>query len=236
MSPSVTHIVAEIASARLEELADPAKAAPMQAYMKTDMPFRGVQKAGRMPIARELRREHPPTDAEDYRAQVMSLWSLPHREEKYLAIGVAVDHPAFVTLDQLDLYEFLIRDGAWWDFVDDVASRLVGRLHLDHPAEMTPVLRRWIGDEDLWIRRSAIIAQLRHRDRTDVDLLFELCAARAHETEFFIRKAIGWALREHAKTDPEAVWGFVDRMGDRLSGLSRREATKHRVPGVSAGG
>ena len=221
------HPVAEVVGTRLAAAADPAKAGPMQAYMKTDMPFHGVQQPGRAPIARELRRDHAPATAAEYRSQVESVWALPHREEKYLAIGIAVDHPRFVTLEHLDLYEFLIRDGAWWDFVDDVASRLVGRLHLDHPTEMEPVLRRWVDDEDMWIRRSAIIAQLRHKDQTDHRLLFDLCTSRAHETEFFIRKGIGWALREYAKTDPDAVRAYVDEMGDRLSGLSRREATRH---------
>lgn len=118
-------------------------------------------------------------------------------------------------------------EGAWWDLVDDVAANLVGALLLGHRAAMRPVMEAWVDDDDMWRRRTAILSQLRHRDQTDAEMLFDFCRRRAHETEFFIRKAIGWALREYSKTDPGAVAAFLRRHGDELSGLSRREAAKH---------
>jgi 3-methyladenine DNA glycosylase AlkD len=92
---------------------------------------------------------------------------------------------------------------------------------------MTPRIREWIDDADMWLRRSAIIGQIGHKEATDTELLFDACVSRMHETEFFIRKAIGWALREYAKTDPSAVVAFATEHRNELSGLSFREATKH---------
>lgn len=215
------------ATRSLAGVADAEKARAMAAYLKTDMPFYGVQKPGRSPILRELIREHAPADREEYERLVLALWALPHREEKYLALGVAVGHQEFVTPASLPLYRRLIVQGAWWDFVDEVATHLIRPLATGYPADVWPVVDRWIDDPDMWLRRTAIICQVGAKGQTDPDRLFGYCAARAHEGDFFIRKAIGWALREYAKTDPDAVAVFVAEHRERLSGLSYREATKH---------
>lgn len=212
-------------STELRARADPDKAAPMAAYMKTDMPFYGVQRPGRRAVLASVA-DLRPTTPEEYEAGVLALWTLPHREEKYLAIDVARHWSEFIQPGALPLYERLIREGAWWDLVDGVAPYLVGRLLLEHREAMTPVLETWIDDPDLWIRRAAIIAQLKHRERTDADMLFRFCLARAHETGFFIRKAIGWALREHSKAAPEAVAAFLAENRNRLSTLSVREGSR----------
>jgi 3-methyladenine DNA glycosylase AlkD len=211
----------------LAGLADPARAAPMAAYMKTDMPFYGVPMPARVPILRELKIRFPPADRADYRAKVLSLWNLPHREEKYLAIGYAWTFKKHVTFDQMDLFERMIVEGSWWDFVDELATHMVGQVLLEDRLRMRPVLGRWIDDEDMWLRRSAILSQNRHKGQTDQALLFDFCLRRAHEKEFFIRKAIGWALREYARTQPNQVREFLAEHRDRLSGLSLREASKH---------
>lgn len=224
---SKTAEMVRFVQSELSQLADPVRAAPMAAYMKTTMPFYGVPKPGRQPIARQLKTDFPPNDADDYRSKVLALWQLPHREEKYLAIGYAWAFKKHVVYAQLDLFEVMITEGAWWDFVDELASPIVGKIVLDDRPRMRPVLKRWIEGEDMWLRRSAILCQNRHKTHTDQEMLFDYCRRRAHEKEFFIRKAIGWALREYARTDPEAVRGFLDEMGDKLSGLSRREAAKH---------
>jgi 3-methyladenine DNA glycosylase AlkD len=211
----------------LSAQANPEKAVGMQAYMKTDMPFYGVQKPGRAPIARQLVKEFPPTTHAEYTALVLGLWDLPHREEKYLALEVAQHFRSFVDTASLPLYRRLIVEGAWWDFVDEVATHLVGHLVVHGPRENWPEVDTWIDDPDMWLRRSAIICQVGAKQRTDAARLFFFCEARLEEKEFFIRKAIGWALREYAKTDPGAVAGFATEHRDRLSGLSFREATKH---------
>ena len=227
---SVLRVIDELVSTaqrRLAEKANPADAAPMAAYMKTDQPFYGVKAQPRRVIARQIMREFPISDGAEYEEAVSTMWALPHREEQYLAIDLAIGWSDFVTLDRLPLYRRMVIEGAWWDLVDGIASKLVGRLMWEHRDTMTPIMEQWIDDDDMWIRRTAILSQLGHKAETDAELLFEFCRRRAHEKEFFIRKAIGWALREYAKADPDAVRGFVAEMSDQLSGLSRREATKH---------
>jgi len=125
----------------------------------------------------------------------------------------------------LPLYRKLIVSGAWWDHVDELSHRVGELLVLDRPA-MTPTLRAWAVDTDIWLRRSAIIAQLGAKQSTDLDLLTYAIEASIGEREFFLRKAIGWALREYARTDPGWVSVFVAEHPD-LSPLSRREALKH---------
>ncbi|MDX1468765.1 MAG: DNA alkylation repair protein [Acidimicrobiia bacterium] len=211
----------------LADRADPDKAAAMQAYMKTDMPFYGVQQPGRTPILRAVLGEFRPATRDEYEVLVLGLWNLPHREERYIALGLAVRCTEFVVPYSLPLYKRLIVEGAWWDFVDEVATHLIRPLVVAHPAVTWPEVDTWIDDGDMWLRRSAILCQIGAKEHTDEGRLFAFCAARAHETEFFIRKAIGWALREHAKTNPEAVVRFVNTHREQLSGLSFREATKH---------
>ena len=215
----------------LAAAANPEKAVGMQAYMKTNMPFYGVRKAGRTPIMRTLFKEYVPTDREDYEELVLALWNLPHREEKYLALGVAGRHKRFIIPASMPLYQRLILEGAWWDLVDEVATHIVRHLVIEHPDRTWTRVDGWIDHDDMWLRRSAIICQVGAKGATDSDRLFAFCAARAFEEEFFIRKAIGWSLREYSKTNPQAVADFALAHRGALSGLSFREATKH-IPGL----
>ena len=202
--------------------ADPSKAAGMRAYMKSSMPFRGVQKPGRTEIASAVFPASPLAGFEAWRDTVLELWrEATYREERYLAIALARDsrYREHRTVAALPLYEELIVTGAWWDFVDEVATRLVGEL------DIPEVLREWSTVDDVWKRRSAIIAQITHRDRTDAELLFDCIEPNRGDREFFIRKAIGWALREYAKVDPDAVERYCAT--HELSPLSRREALRN---------
>ncbi len=210
----------------LAALADPRKAREMAAYMKTEMPFYGVAAGARRKIAREAKRRFPIAGPSAYRKAIDALWRRPHREEKYVAIALARLHGPFVGPESLPLYERLIREGGWWDFVDEIAQHLVGGALLKDPEAVWPTLDRWIDDPDLWIRRTALLCQNRHREHTDEARLFRYCRARAHEEEFFIRKAVGWALRQYAYTAPEAVRWFLETYRDELSSLSFREAAR----------
>jgi 3-methyladenine DNA glycosylase AlkD len=211
----------------LEAVADPGRAISMAAYMKTDMPFYGVSSPARRPIARELKLRYPVGSATEYRDNVRLLWALPHREEKYLAIDYALSFRSQITIEQVDLYQQMVVEGSWWDFVDAIAADLVGRVVLLDRAKMRSTLEDWIDHDNMWLRRTALLAQLRHKTATDEAMLFDFCRRRAHEKEFFIRKAIGWALREYARVNPEAVREFLRNHEAQLSRLSRREAAKH---------
>ena len=212
----------EAIRSELAARADPAKAPDMQAYMKSEMPFLGVQKAGRTEIARIVFASFPLAGFEEWRDTVLRLWrEATYREERYLAIALARDrrYREHRTMAALPLYEELIVTGAWWDFVDEVAIRLVGEL------DLSAFLREWARDEDMWKRRTAIIAQVARKRETDAELLFDCIEPNRADREFFIRKAIGWALREYSKVDPDGVERYCAT--HELSPLSRREALRN---------
>jgi 3-methyladenine DNA glycosylase AlkD len=228
MSASSKDLV-QFVQSRFRPLADPKKAGEMAAYLKTEMPFYGVQKPDRAPVYREMKKRFAPTSRRQYEACVRALWRLAHREEKYAALEYASQATRFITSESLPLYEKLIREGAWWDFVDLVAIHLVGQTLLLERKRVRPIIEAWIDDDDFWIRRSALLSQIKHKEKTDAKQLFDHCLRRAHETEFFIRKAIGWALREYSYTEPQAVRKFLLANRDRLSKLSFREGAKQLV-------
>ncbi len=222
------HIQTQLAAA-----ADPTKAGPMQAYMKTDMPFYGVQAAARRQIVKAVAADNPLDPKRDHgvvRRSVELLWAMPHREEKYAAITLARSwRGAFIAPHMMDLYEKLIREGAWWDFVDELAIHLVGPCLLRDREHIAPLIEKWLTDDDMWIRRSALLAHNRHKKDTDGQTLLRHCLTLAHEPHFFIRKAIGWALREYSYTAPQTVADFVRQHHDALSKLSRKEATRRLI-------
>ncbi|HYA34770.1 MAG TPA: DNA alkylation repair protein [Candidatus Binataceae bacterium] len=206
--------------------ADPKKAAEMAAYMKTSMPFYGVAKPLRADIERAIKRIFAPATRRECERAVMGLWRLEHREEKYLAISVARMYPEFIAPESLKIYERMIREGGWWDFVDEIASKLVGAVLLENRPLVAPIMDRWIRDDDLWIRRAAILSQIGHKAATDHAQLFGYCTLCAGENEFFVRKAIGWALRQYSYTAPDRVRAFVRANRTHLSPLSYREAMR----------
>lgn len=216
-------------STALDRLRDPEKAVAMAAYMKTDMAFYGVQKPERTPILREIKKTFKPTCLDEYNEAVLALWGQVHREEKYFAINYAACFPQFVVNSSIPLYEKLIREGAWWDFVDAISAELVGVVYLNERKLVKPTINKWSNDKDKWIRRSSLICQLQHKEETDHEQLFSFCLNMSAEKEFFIQKAIGWALREYSKTNPKAVKNFLSQNKKVLSALSYREGAKHLI-------
>lgn|SRR5690606_12059742 len=227
-------LVREMRSA-LAAAGDPDKAAPMQAYMKSAMPFLGVQKPARVAALRPVLLRHTLPDRGSWEGTIRTLWDgAGYREHRYAAIDLARHRPysAWATdLRSLDLYDHMIVTGAWWDYVDEIAIRLVGPLLRQHPDDMDDVVRRWSRDPDRWRRRAAVICQVGAREATDLALLTACVLDNAADPDFFLRKGIGWALREYAKADPAWVRAFVSAYQSRLSPLSAREATRnlHRM-------
>ncbi|CUU59904.1 3-methyladenine DNA glycosylase AlkD [Parafrankia irregularis] len=216
--------------AALAGAADPARAPAMRAYMKSEMLFRGVPKPVRERALRPVLAERTLPSQSSWRATVRALWrEAEYREERYAAIDLTGHraYRAYQRADTLDLYEEMITTGAWWDYVDEIASRRVGPLLAADPAAIRPVMLRWSRDGDLWRRRTSIICQLSFKAATDLDLLYACIDANLDDRDFFIRKAIGWALRRYAWTNPTEVRRFVTARGDALSPLSRREALKN---------
>lgn len=217
----------------LRELADPERAAGAQAYMKSSLPSLGVRVPEVRRTAAKAAREFPPASAGQLRATVLELWrSSAFREERYAAIDLTAHRLVPEDLAMLPVYEEIIRTGAWWDFADGVSGRICNLL-LAHPAKMSGVLRRWSRDPDLWVRRAAITSQLRAGKATDPQLLAAVIEPNLADREFFIRKAIGWALRQYARTAPEWVEAFVAGQGDAMSPLSRKEALRRIAAGAA---
>ena len=215
--------------AALRDAADPVRAPQQQAYMKSDMPYFGVGVPDCRRIACAVFRAHPLPDAGAWEAALLDLWRRAvHREERYAAIELLLfrRYSHWLEPARLAMVEELVVTGAWWDYVDAIAGRGVGAMLAAHPHRMKAVLREWAKDDDIWKRRTAILAQLRAKDETDTALLADAIRPSIGDPEFFLRKGIGWALREYSKTDPAWVLAFVEAHPE-LSVLSRREALKH---------
>jgi 3-methyladenine DNA glycosylase AlkD len=206
--------------------ADPDRAAPMRRYMRDQFPYLGIPTPARRMLSRQVLVGLPAPTEDELRTVALACWALPQREYQYFAADWLIRHAAVLSPGFLSTARHLIITKSWWDTVDELADQVVGAIVAGHPATVS-TMDKWLVDDDLWLRRTALLHQLRYGGRTDADRLFRYCLARAGERDFFIRKAIGWVLRQYARTDPEAVRRFVDAHRDRLSPLSIREATRH---------
>ena len=204
--------------------ADDAKA--MQAYMKTEQPFYGVKAPERKAIFKQAREHTKITSFIEYKRLVLWLWSGENREEQYLAMDVAEYYKAFRTLEAFPIYEEMLTEATHWDTADKLASNLIGPLVKEH-RELESVVCNWRESDNMWLRRASLLVHLKHKADTNLPLLEETILMLANEKEFFIRKAIGWVLREYAKTDADYVKSFVLAHQEQLSPLSQQEALKN---------
>ncbi|MFI5725178.1 DNA alkylation repair protein [Streptomyces cyaneofuscatus] len=222
--------LADAVLARLTELyapaADPVQAEGAAAYMKHIAPFLGIPTPRRRALSKAVLAGTGRPDERDCTAIALRCWGLPEREYQYFAVDYLRRYVASCSSGFLPVLRHLVTTTPWWDTVDLLAAHVAGPLVSADPA-LARAMDRWIDDENLWAARTALLHQLRYKDATDTDRLFGYCLRRADHPDFFIRKAIGWALREYAKTDPTAVRDFVEGARDRLSPLSVREALKN---------
>lgn len=220
------HAAFENLATDLRAVADPDKAPKMAAYMKDRFTFLGVtspiRKAAQKPFLASAPNAHP----DDVLNVADLCWEQDEREFQYVGSDLLRARAKTFRSADLSRLHALIINKSWWDTVDALAAHPVGTLVSRFP-ELADTMDIWIDDEDIWVARTAILHQLRYKDALDQERLFSYVEKRAADTEFFIRKALGWALRDYGRVAPDAVRNFVAKHEDELSGLTRREALKN---------
>lgn len=196
------------------------------AYMKNQFPFLGIKTPDRRQLQKEILAGFKAKDEKELLEVAQQIWKMEEREFQYAALEVLERQSKLLTPFSLPVLEQFIRNKSWWDTVDFLAANLIGGVVAKN-LTLLDTMDQWIEDENFWIRRSALLSQLKWKKKTDMERLFRYCTLTMHEKEFFIRKAVGWVLREYSKTDVESVRAFVHEYADQLSGVSMREATKY---------
>jgi len=223
---SAPALVRAIAAA-LAPLADPARARPMAAYMRDRFAFLGIPMPARRKAVRALLHDaRSRADEATLLATAQALWRKREREYQYVAVDMLAACERALSPRALPVLATLVTTKSWWDTVDGIAANVVGPLVRRNPG-LRPTVDAWSGDDNPWLRRTALLHQLRYGSATDAKRLFAYCVANAVDPDFFVRKAIGWALRQYAYADAPAVRSFLETEQQRLSPLSLREAGKH---------
>lgn len=204
---------------------DTDRAEKMTAYMKNKFQFFGISSPIRKEISKEFLNRSALPEWEEAKDLIVSLWEQPYRELHYFAMELATRYRKDWQKEDLQLFEFMITEQSWWDTVDHISSNLVGPFLQKFPELKESEMQRWNSSGYLWLERASIIFQLKYKDKTDTSLLSRFILAHASSPEFFLRKAIGWALREYSKRDPQWVRKFIEE--HELSNLSRKEASKY---------
>ena len=207
-----------------EKHASPEKAGQMRAYMRDQFDYLGVPTPLRRELTKSYYAEHGYPQPSRVEAIVEECWQMPFREYKYFAMELMAKMKKEAGHDAIHLYERLITDQSWWDTIDLIAPTLVGYHLQQYPEERIDYINKWVGSGNIWLQRSSILFQLKYKTGMDTRLLTSIILKLKDSKEFFIRKAIGWVLREYSKTDPGFVVRFVQ--SHELSGLSHREALK----------
>ena len=196
----------------------------MSKYMLNKFEFFGIQSPLRKQLAASFIHEHGIPAPEQLAETAGIIWQLPQRELHYVIMEICSRKPYMADSNRYELYKFMITTHSWWDTVDYIASNLVGAWLIKHKDKTNVVTHDLMTSGNMWLQRTALLFQLKYRQSTDSRMLFEFIEQLAASNEFFIRKAIGWALREYSKTCPEEVLNFVNN--HELSGLSKREALR----------
>ncbi|TNE82525.1 MAG: DNA alkylation repair protein [Bacteroidetes bacterium] len=208
----------------MQKLAIPEKVAGMEAYLKDQFKVLGVNSPERKSLYPTYFNAWKKLSKAEQEQIAIDLWNQPFREFKYVSIDWMRRAGLFKQQGSIALFERCILEDSWWDTVDGLASNLVGGYFLKFPQERDAWIEKWDNGDNLWLHRTTLIFQLKYKDKTDLDLLDYLIKRHKDSKEFFIRKAIGWSLREVAKRNPLWVLEILDTV--ELSGLSQREARK----------
>ena len=212
----------------LTPLADASRAEQMKAYLLEQFEFLGLTAPVRRQAVKDIGKVQWQS-AGDLLAAAELLWQKPQREYRYTAVDLLRKHSRMLSVNDLPALQALLLRDAWWETVDGLSAVIADVVHaaVQQQPNAAVAMDVWLKHPSHWVRRSAMLHQLGWRLDTDTTRLFGYATQLADEKEFFIRKAIGWALRDYARWDPEAVTAFVVQHRDTLSGLTVREAAKH---------
>lgn len=208
-----------------EDIADPVKATPMAAYMRNQFPFLGIKTPERRAIGRAYMKTHPLLSEKDLFRVVKELWQRPEREYQYFAQELLGFHKKVWSKNIIKLIEYCIIHKSWWDTVDSLSSEGTGPYFQKYPEEINVITSRWNTSDNIWLNRSSLLFMKSYKQKLDKKLMSDYILQLSASREFFIQKAIGWVLREYAKTDPEWVKSFVRK--NKIAPLSKREALKN---------
>lgn len=195
----------------------------MEAYMRNQFEFFGIRSPERTLLLRDFLKENGKPPIEELPDIVRSLWSRSQRECQYAALGLIDKQSRYLTKEHLPLLEDMIITKSWWDTIDHIAPNHVGKIY--QKEEDDTYLEKWVHSDNMWLNRIAILHQLKYKEKIDEARLFRYIKMHHQSKEFFIQKAIGWALREYSKTNPESVKRFI--ASEELAPLSIREGLKH---------
>jgi len=213
-----------------KEAANPKLAEGMRAYMKNRFDFFGIQTPVRRGISKSILHECKSLSKSETIALAKKLWKRPERECHYLAQELLCQNiRKNIELEDIEWMEYFVLNNSWWDTVDVVAPKLMALYFKNFPKERKRKIKEWIASKNTWLIRSAILFQLKYKEETDVELLFDTILKTCHTKEFFINKAIGWILRENAKREPELIYDFIEENKSLLAPLSVREGLKHVI-------
>ncbi len=209
-----------------KESSNPENAHAMAKYMRNHFSFFGIKTEDRRMIFKTICKENHREISENPRAIAIELFAKKERELQYCAIEILIKEiKGNYKKEDIQLIENLIITNSWWDSVDTIAKNILGEYLLEFPLETENVIERFSNSENMWLNRSAILFQLGYKQKTNFDLLKSECEKHKNSGEFFIQKAIGWTLREYAKTNPQVVKNFVNNTN--LKPLSTKEALKN---------
>ncbi len=219
----------------LTAAATPERAAGEKRYLKSDLEFIGATVPTISKATKRIQRAHPQLERQEVVALATALWDRPVHELRMAAVDILDLYSPVLEPADLDLIERMLRESKTWALVDNLAASVVGPL-FDRFPELGPVLDRWAGDEDFWIRRSALLAMLKalRAGAGDFDRFGRYADGMLEEKEFFIRKAVGWVLRDTSRKRPELVAAWVGPRTHRMSGVTIREAVKKLPPSQAA--
>ncbi|MFM2208053.1 MAG: hypothetical protein RL213_2028 [Bacteroidota bacterium] len=219
----VSQLIAQLTN-EFESARNPEKAAGMKRYMKDRFEFLGLQKPERGRLQKPFIEEAKKYSWKEIESLVNALWQLQYREYRYVAMDLLLATRRKWGTDAFDFFVSLITKDSWWDTVDLLAARMVGGVVSKDPERYRGTLLEMAGSEDLWLRRTALIHQLFYKEKTDTTLFEAIYMKCRHDTDFFIRKAVGWALRQYSATDPVFVRKFVKKHS--IVGLAGKEALR----------